>query len=65
MPLKRLNHFLAIGRRNDMSNEGLRPQLPDAHLPLARQRMARRNHENQFIQIDDYGMKLRFLRIVS
>src|SRR5438094_10104366 len=48
-----------------MGDERLGPQLPYAHLQLARQRMARRNHENQFIQIDDYGMKLRLLRIVS
>src|SRR5438477_12235565 len=49
MTLKRLNHFLAIGRSNDMSNEGLSRQLAYANMTLARQWMPRTSHCNQYM----------------
>ncbi len=47
-----------------MSNKRFRAQLTNTHLALAGQGMPWRNHEDQFIQIDNDGIQLRFLGIV-
>ena len=63
--LECLNHFFAIGRGDDVGDERFRAQLPDADLGFSRQRVRGRHHENQFVQVSDDGVQLRFLRIVS
>ena len=58
------DHFIAVGRRHDVGYERLRAQLPDADFARSGQRMARRNHQDQLVQIHHRRLQLRLLRIV-
>src|SRR6202035_6057776 len=63
--LKRSNDFLPIWRGDVVRHKRFRAKLPDADLLRSRKWMARRNHEDQLVDVNDYGVQQRFLRIVA
>lgn len=62
--LEQLNDFLAIGRGDDVGDEGFCSQLTDADLRRGRERMRRRDDEYKFVKKDDYRVQGSFLRFV-
>src|SRR6266478_355821 len=65
VPAEGFDHLLAVGRRDDVRDEHLGPQLPDADLLLRSERVSRWNHEGQLVQVHDDRAQPRFLRIVG
>src|SRR5438477_7483621 len=62
---EKLNHLLAVGRRDDVSHERFRAQLANAHLRSGSERMLGGNDEYEFVKIYDNGMQAGFLRFVG
>ena len=62
--LERLNNFLPIRRRNNMRHKRLCSQLTDAYLPSSSQRVLRRNHQRQLVEIGHHRVQPRLLRFV-
>ena len=62
---ERFDHFVAIGRRDDVGHERLRAQLPNADFARRGQGMAGRNDQHQLVHINDRRAQLRLLGIVG